>query len=124
MFHLMFTDVLISLIFVSTMSGSIKLFKFLQNSYQTIGIYQPSESYQNRSLNSKNVFFIFCMTKFGTSVGIFFLFEAKQLDEYCLTFFCALSTIAAVFYLISNLYQIENISKLIATFEEMIALSK
>lgn len=124
-YMLMFMSAFISLVLDLTMAASVELFKFLQNYYKTIGIYPPaSQSSQNCRLNSKNVFCIFCMANFATFAGIFFLFKAKQLDEFCISFFCSGSTTIGVFYLISLLYQIENILKLIETFEGLIEKSE
>lgn len=101
----------------------IKLFKFLENANQAIGIYPP-KSRGIRLFNSKNVFIIFFMAQLGTFIGIFFLIEAKQLDEYCISFFSTLSAIAGVFYFVTNIHQNENISGMIEKFEELIAKSK
>lgn len=100
-----------------------KLFKFLKNANQTIGIYTP-KSCGNRSFNSKNVLIIVFLVQLGTFVGIFFLFEAQKLDEYCISFFSMLSAIAAVFYYATNIHQNGNTTGLIEKFEELIAKSK
>lgn len=108
---------------MAELTKPVELFNFLKKSYETIGVYEP-QSCQNHLFNSKNVFIICSLAQLGTFVGIYFIFEAKQLEEYCITFFCTLSSIAGAFYLVTNIYQNENVLKLIEKFEELIAKSK
>lgn len=60
----------------------------------------------------------------GTLSGAFFLFKAKRLDEYGISFHVTVSVTAGLFYFISNINQVGNILKLIKKFEEFIGKSK
>lgn len=118
--RLAFSNSLISFV---NMDRPLKLFRFSQKLYQRIGIYPP-QSNQNHSFNSKNVFFICVMAHIVSFVGAFFLFKAKRLDEYALSFYFAVSAVSTIFYYITNIYQIDNILKLIEKFEEFIGKSE
>lgn len=105
------------------MARPIKLFDFTQKCYQKIGIYPP-QSNRNHNFNPKNLFFVCSMVHIVTLHAAFFLFEAKRLDEYDLSFYYVQLILSAIFYFISNIYQIDNIIKLIDKYEEFVGKSK
>lgn len=114
---------LVSLVLIAAMSRPIKLFQFTQKLYHSIGIHPP-QSDENHLINIKNGLCIFTWIQMGTLSGAFFLFKAKRLDEYGISFHVAVSVAAGLFYFITNIYQLKNILKLIERFEEFIGLSK
>lgn len=100
------------------MAVTVKLFHFIRNYYQKLGIYP------HRSFNLKNVLFISAMIQMSVATGAYFLFKAKNLDEMGTTFYATNSVISAIFYFVSNIQQSENILLLIEKLDEFIKQSK
>lgn len=113
----------LSMILTLTMAIPIKLFQFTQKLYSSVGIYPPVAS-KNHLFNSKNGFIIFSWGHLSIFIGVFFLFKAESLYEYGCSYHICLTTLAAIFYFLTNIYQMENILKLIEKFDEFIACSE
>lgn len=105
------------------MARPIKLFRFTEELYHTIGIY-ALQSKEVRLFNLKNGFCTFVWIQMGTLSGAFFLFKAERLDEYGISFHVTVSVAAGLFYFITTIFQMGNILELIEKFEEFIGRSK
>lgn len=104
---------------------TIKLFRFIQKTYQAIGVFPP-KSNQNRSpINFKDWFFIFCEVLFFISTAAHLFFEANNsMIEYGLIFFtCTTSIFCIVTYLIL-FWQMKNILNFIENCERFVEKSK
>lgn len=107
------------------MARPIKLFQFTQKLYRLVGLYPPQSNInQSHSFNVENYFIIFTLAQMSILSGAFFLFEAKRLDEFGVSFHDVTTIITDLFYFISTLYQMENILKFIEQFEELIGESE
>lgn len=111
------------------MARPIKLFHLTQKLYQTIGIHpindwHSSQLNKNQPFNFKNVLFIFAPLQFGVTTTVFFLFEAKTLDEFGISFYATLSVISIAFCYVSIFYQIGNLLKMFDNSNEFIGNSK
>lgn len=102
------------------MAYTIQLFQPVQKYYQTLGI----ESHQNSLFNFRNLFAIFCFLMCFTSTLAFFLFKANTILEYGATFYAFISETYILYFLFVQMWQMANISKLIASFENLIKESK
>lgn len=110
-----------SLLWVLTMAGSIQLFQPLQKYYQTLGIYPDRQS---SLFNYKNLFAILCISLNGISALAFFLCKANTISEYGCAMYSFISQSCILYTLFIQLWQIPNILKLIASFQEFIGQSK
>lgn len=106
------------------MSTPVKLFQFLQKSYEAIGFY-PSPAGQNCCLlNSKNLFIFLSIFQLFLSSLAFFYFEAASTFEYGASFYASITELFSVTILLINLSKMANILTLIHNLEEFIASSK
>lgn len=104
--------------------SSIKLFQFLQKFCRTFGI-NSGQSNQNRyHINLANWFALLCLNEYLISTAVFFLLEASSMVEYGITFYICISTAACDFYCLSAFWQVKNISKFVANWEEFIGKSE
>ena len=107
----------ISLLSITTMDSSLKLFQLVQKFYQTMGIY-PS-----LTLNWKNLIFLLAMILQLIGLFAFFLFESTIISERGMVFF----GITTNFYSLSDysitLWRIPEILKLIELCEKFIEKS-
>lgn len=81
---------------------TIKLFKFIQKSFQGIGIYPPQLNQTHNPINPTFWLNLFCHAQFFVSSTAYLLFEADSMIEYGLVFFIDATVIGCfIFYLIS-----------------------
>lgn len=106
------------------MIGSMKLFLFYKEIIQTIGILSAQLNRNHFSINLNDLTYpIFIAQFFVTSVG-FFLFDAKSLLEYGMSFYDIVASILAMAFLLINVWQMRNIFKFIENCERFIEESK
>lgn len=108
------------------MAGGVKiqLFKFIQNTYQAIGIYPP-ESNQNRNLNNwKKWFNLFCLAQFFITSASYVLFEAKTMIEYGMVFFTCATVVASTIIYLVLFSQLKNTSNYIGNCERFFEKSE
>lgn len=97
----------------------IKLFQFIQRTYQLFGIY-PLQSNQNRSpINWRKFGFLFNLVQFFLSTIAYLLIEANSLNKYGMGFYTSITI--AVF---SFFWKMENISNYIENCERFIEKSE
>lgn len=101
------------------MDGKIKLFQFVQNGYQIMGIY-PSQSNRNVLLNAKNVYFSLTMIEMIISSMAFFVFQAESIEEFGQSFFVSITILYALVGLLITIWKIPNILMLIEHFDEFV----
>lgn len=90
------------------MAGSFKLFQFVQQWHQAIGIY-PSQSNQWPSqINSTNVIFLFCCAQFAFTTIVFLFVEATSMFEYGLAFFGLIGIINGIVIYLIFIWQSQN----------------
>lgn len=116
----------VSLSLILNMAGGdrIKLFKFIQKSYQEIGIHSSHSDQNCRSINLKVWFILLCHAHFFISSAANLVFEANSMIEYgmaCYT--CSTTVFSIVTYLIS-FWQMENILSYIENCERFIEKSE
>lgn len=105
----------------SNMAGGdkIKLFQFIQRTYQTFGIY-PLQSNQNGSaINLRKFGFLFNLVQFFLSTTAYLLIEANSLNKYGMGFYTSITI--AVF---SFFWKMKNISNYIENCERFIEKSE
>lgn len=103
--------------------GKIKLFQFVLQGYQTMGIY-PSQSNQNLLPNTKNVYFLLSMIRLFLSLIAFIVFEATSVNDFVKTFFASMITLCALVCFLITIWKIQQILMLIEHFEEFIGKRK
>lgn len=77
------------------MTGSIKLFSFIQKVSQVIGVYPLQSNENGPSINSRNWIIIISLVLFALPSTAFFFSEAKSMLEYGISFYGA--SVAALF---------------------------
>lgn len=112
----------VSLVLIAAMARPIKLFQFVRKLYHLTGIYPP-QSGGNYKFNLKNGFFIFAWVQMTTFTGAFFLFKAERFSEFSISFHMCTALMSDLFCFIMNIYQIENMLKLIEKFNEFMQKS-
>lgn len=100
--------------------GTVELFRFIQKTYQDIGIIPPRPNENHCSFNAKKWYFLFCLAQFFISAAAYLLFEANSIIEYGMVFYtCSTTVFSSVVYLIL-IWQRENILDFIANCEGFI----
>lgn len=110
-----------SLLSVLIMAGSIQLFQSVQKYYQTLGIHPDRQS---NLFNYRNSFAILCYFLNGISALAFFLCKASTVSEYGGAIYSFISQLCILYTLFVQIWQMPNILKLIAAFEEFISQSQ
>lgn len=101
----------------------IKLFQSLRKYLQTLGTFSP-KSEKKRSFIPENIFVQFCYIQMFASVLAFTIFKANTVVDFCLNYYAYTTELLCIFTVASQLYQMDNISKLIRNCEEFIEKSK
>lgn len=105
-------------------SGRIKLFKFIQKSYEHNGIF-PSESNENRGpINSRNTLDLFCHAQFFISSAAYLLVDANSMIEYGMTFYVCITLVTSSVIYLTEIWQMKNISNFIGHCERFIEMSE
>lgn len=105
------------------MAGSFKLFLFVQNSFRTVGIYQPEQS-QNHLLNSKCIFLLIISAQIFISMVINAVIESQSTYEIALGFYLSTTSFLTIFLHVSNFFCSAKYFELIGKFEKFIEQSK
>lgn len=108
----------ISLSSLQIMAGRIKLFRSVENTYKSIGIY-TRQSNQFFAVNFRKVFFLLLMLLSTCSFFANFLLETSVESLYNF-----IADLLDVSYLFVTIWQMPNIVRLIETYEQFIERSK
>lgn len=100
-------------------SDKIKLFKFIQKTYQDIGVYPPQSNQNCSSINAKKWLFSFILLQFFVSTTAYLLIEANSMTEYGMGFYTSVTI--AIF---SFFWQMKNTYSYIEHFERFIERSE
>lgn len=106
------------------MAGSVKLFQFIYQTYQSLGIYptQPSRSYC--PFNWKKWVIVISGVQYFVSALLFVLFEAKSMYEYGMTFYTLLWVVFATGTYIVPTWQMRHTMEFTECCERFIESSK
>lgn len=100
--------------------GKIKLFRFIQTTYQTVGIIPP----QPNSINTKKWYFLLGLVQFFISTVAYLLFEANSIIEYGMVFYtCTTALFSFVVYLVLH-WQMKNTLNFIESCDRFIEKSE
>lgn len=107
------------------MAGQLKLkmFQSLRKYFQILGTYSPGPD-ESRLFNLKNIFTLFCYIQLFISAVAFTLFKAKTVIEFGLNYYGYMTELLCVFVISTQIYQMNNILKLIEDCEDFIEKSK
>lgn len=114
----------ISLLSPAAMTGAIKLFQYVQNFYQTLGIHPPIQSYQTFSLNRRNLFFLSCSVLTFILSTAYLLFDAQSIQDFGIPFCASVIILSGFFIYIVQIWRNAEIFQLIEHFEKFIEQSK
>lgn len=104
------------------MVGSIKLFRSLQNSFRTMGISPPNQIF---AWNSKKLFFLFGLIMAFISRFLYFVFEAKFVEENGFeSFYETFLLLIALSVLFQEVWQLPEMLQLINMYDDFIERSK
>lgn len=107
------------------MAGSIKLFQFVQQYHQIIGIYHPSQSNQkHRPYNFTQAIFLICFTQMIITIAAFLLFEDISMFDYGIAVFILVAMITSTVIYLQFIWLAENTLKFIENCEKFIEKSK
>lgn len=113
----------ISLLTPFAMVTSLKLFQSVRQFYLDMGLY-PSQSNGNCVPNARNSFILLSMILFCITSSAFFLFEAKSIAEYGISFYMSLSEMEMTCFFLIIAWKMPKILELIDGMEQFIAKSK
>lgn len=103
------------------MTSSIRVFQFIRNFHQTIGIYYPSQPNQKQiSLNLENNVFFFSFTHYTLTEVAFLVFEANSIIDYAFGFIPLCSAFVGFLIYILFMWQLENTFKFFENCEKFI----
>lgn len=101
----------------------IKLFQSLFEYFQILGTFSP-ELNENRKLNQRNIFVLFCYIQLIVSAFAFTLFKATTLIEFGLNFYGYVTQSLCTFIVLLQIYRMLDILKFIENCEKLIEMSK
>lgn len=110
--------------FYKDMAGKMKLFQTVQKCYGIMGILLPPKSFQNCSINARNLFFILSLTLTFFSTIAYFLFQARSLLDYGNSFYGSTSDLYTLADFLIAFWKMPTILKFIALCEKFIEQSK
>lgn len=114
----------LSSVLIVTMAGSIKLFQFIQKTYQTIGISPSKLNSKKCSINPKNTAFLIFLTQYTLTTVGFLMFDAYSMFDFGFAFFNLLSIINPTVIYLLFIWKLENTLNFIEKCEIFIAKSK
>lgn len=112
-----------SWILIVIMAGQVKLFQILQNVYFKLGIFYPSQSNQNHSMNSRKLFFLISYIQMLLLSFEFLLFEAESVSELGISFYSTVTELGCLINFLMIAWKIPKIFDLIEKFEKFIEKS-
>lgn len=112
-----------SILLIIIMAGQVKLFQMLQNIYFNLGIFYPSQSNQNHSINSRKLFFLISYVQMLVLSFEFLLFEAKSIPELGISFYSTVTELGCLINFLMIKWKIPEIFDLIGKFEKFIEKS-
>lgn len=101
----------------------IRLFQSLQSYYQILGTFSP-ESDSSHQFKPRNIFTLFCYTQLFVSAVAFTIFKATTIIEFGLNYYGYMTELLCVFVILTHIYRMNDILKLIENCEDFIAKSK
>lgn len=104
--------------------GEMKLFKFVQNTCQSIGILSFELNPNRSPINWKHDFFHFCEVQFFVSSAAFLLFEANSMIDYGMASFNCLTILLCIILYLILFWQMNNILNFIDNCERFIGKRK
>lgn len=105
------------------MANKIKLFKFVQRGYQTMGIYS-FQSNRNRMPNAKKLYFSLSMLQLLASTTVLIVCDINSIDEFANALFTCSSSLCALVTYSVIVWKAPHIFKLIEHFEEFVEKRK
>lgn len=106
------------------MAVEIKLFSFNRKYYHLYGIFPPEAKRNGRKLNLRNWIFIASFVLTAGSTGAFFVFDAKSMLEFGISFFTVTLAILEMFTYLAIVWQMKNTWRYIEKCERFIEKSK
>lgn len=104
--------------------GKIKLFQFIQKTYQEVGLLAPQSNQKCSRINTKNCLILFCHAQLFITSACYSLFEGRSMLDYGMVFFtCTTAVFGFITYLIL-LWQMDNILSYIEHCERFIEKSE
>lgn len=102
----------------------IKLFRYVQKYYRTVGIHPPSKDHQYPPINGRNPFGLMLLICMIAATFGYFVFKASTIEEYGMSFFSSFYMVNILVLFIVNSLKIRSILNLIQKFEDFIEMSE
>lgn len=107
------------------MASKIKLFQSVQKCNRSMGIYpHPSKSNRKWTFNAINLIFLIGFAQMTITSAAFSFFQAESTIEYGGCFYIAITETGSTSYYLIQMWQINNLLKLIEQFEDFIENSE
>lgn len=106
------------------MAVSIRLFSFNRKYFDAIGIYLLQTNGTGPSFNSKNRVLLISFVLLALPSGAFFIFDAKSMLEYGISFFGASATLFMMSVYLMMIAQMENVRLFLESCERFMGNSK
>lgn len=116
----------ISLVLAVVMSSVVKLFDTQQKLYKTLGfdIYQSQSCHSKCSISIKSLFFLISSMQLFISTTAFFLFEARTVDEYGMSFYISITIFSVSINITTIAWKMDEIFVLLRNYGEFIDKSQ
>lgn len=116
------TQLFISLVLTVVMSTVVKLFDTQQKLYKTLGfdIYQSQSCHSKCLISIKSLFFLISSLQLFISTTAFFLFEARTVDEYGMSFYISITIFSVSINITTIAWKMDEIFVLLRNYEEFI----
>lgn len=105
------------------MARTIKLFLYVQKSFERVGI-DTQQQNQHRLLSSKSVYFLIFMTHIFILMVISGVTATQSIYDYALSVYLSTATFVIMSLYVLNIFHSGNICKLIEKIEQFIRKSK
>lgn len=113
-----------SLLVAFEMAASIKLFSFIRKYRHVLGLYSLDTSQNVSSFNSRNWIYIISYVLFFVPSVAFFLYDAKSMQEYGISFYSASMAFFLMCIYTQMVVQMKNICHFTESFEQLIEKSE
>lgn len=104
------------------MTNKIRLFQNLLKFYETIGLdINPTQSLRSKFLpTAESLFHLIPCAQLFISSAAFFLFKAKSVEEYGISFYVSITTLVLSICILNIACKVDKIPMLIGNYEELI----
>lgn len=90
-------------------SGAIKLFLFVQKTYQDYGLLLPESNQKHSPINWRFLLMLFCLAQFFITSAAYAAFQASSMIEYAMAFYTCVTVAASTIIYMELFWQMKDV---------------